>query len=382
MADDAAPAAAPAAAAAQSSAGLYSRHTVAGAAATAAAKPERTRAQEANEDNWKEFFDGTVSRFQTSLVIQAQLQQDYGVALQQQVTCSVNQGACSKCGLCLQDCRLVRHVEVIVIDIATCCTVQVPVVECSRCRMHAGRPYTSAAAASGVATPATADAVQQQQQQQWGPLNVHPFAFGCFPATPVHGVRLHLSQQSRSPVWFTMCLLQHWYGLRQHVQRLAVSKAAAAQIEHLQEGLLYSALPRDFSSDRFRKSFAAALDSYAALQHTVTQRQMLSLPIESVVGRCTVCRHGHEAFLEQEHVLTAGRVGSSGASACRCGSRADGTPSEDPAAAEPHTNTSAAATGAPVSGADGGDAAAAAAATTEAQHAHISSCHRSACQRR
>jgi hypothetical protein len=132
MADDAAPAAAPAAAAAQTSAGLYSRHTVAGAAATAAARPERTRAQEANEDNWKEFFDGNVSRFQTSLVIQAQLQQDYSVALQQQVTCSVTQGACSKCGLCLQDCSLVRHVEVIVIDIAICCTVQVPVVECSR----------------------------------------------------------------------------------------------------------------------------------------------------------------------------------------------------------------------------------------------------------
>ncbi|KAF6256164.1 hypothetical protein COO60DRAFT_139853 [Scenedesmus sp. NREL 46B-D3] len=62
MADDAAPAAAPAAAAAQTSAGLYSRHTVAGAAATAAAGPERTRAQEANEDNWKEFFDSNVSR--------------------------------------------------------------------------------------------------------------------------------------------------------------------------------------------------------------------------------------------------------------------------------------------------------------------------------
>ncbi|KAF6262414.1 hypothetical protein COO60DRAFT_1624964 [Scenedesmus sp. NREL 46B-D3] len=152
----------------------------------------------------------TPLRYLWMLQLQAQLQQDYSVALQQQVTCSVTQGACSKCGLCLQDCRLVRHVEVIVIDIATCCTVQVPVVECSRCRMHAGRPYTPAAAASGVAT---ADAVQQQQQQQqWGPFIVHPFAAGCFPATPVHGVRLHLSQQSRSPVWFTMRLLQHWYG--------------------------------------------------------------------------------------------------------------------------------------------------------------------------
>jgi hypothetical protein len=79
MSDDAAPAVAPAAAAAQTSAGLYSRHTVVGAAATAAARPERTRAQEANEDNWKEFFDGNVSRFLTSQVIQAQLQQDYRV---------------------------------------------------------------------------------------------------------------------------------------------------------------------------------------------------------------------------------------------------------------------------------------------------------------
>jgi predicted GNAT family acetyltransferase len=111
---------------------LYSRHTVVGAAATAAARPERTRAQEANEDNWKEFFDGNVSRFLTSQVIQAQLQQDYSVALQQQVINSVTQGGCSECGQRLQDCRLVRHVEVIVIDIATCCTVQVPVVECSR----------------------------------------------------------------------------------------------------------------------------------------------------------------------------------------------------------------------------------------------------------
>jgi hypothetical protein len=130
--DEAAPAQA-AAAAAATSAGHFARYTTAGPAAAAADKPERLKTQAATEGNWKAFLDSSAVLFQSTQIKQAQLQQEYNVFLQQQVTRAVCEGGCSVCGLRVADCRLVRHVEVLVIDIATCCTVQVPVVECTRC---------------------------------------------------------------------------------------------------------------------------------------------------------------------------------------------------------------------------------------------------------
>jgi hypothetical protein len=124
---------APAAAAAYAGA-YHTTFTIAGAAvAAAASNAERIKSQEASASNWQEFHKDSIPLFLRSYSKLAQVEQEYSAFLQQQVTHAVTTGGCSVCGLSVSDCRLVRTVEVTVIDIGTCCTVKVPVVECSRC---------------------------------------------------------------------------------------------------------------------------------------------------------------------------------------------------------------------------------------------------------
>jgi hypothetical protein len=134
----AAAAAAPAPAAGAYAGSYRTTFTTAGAAAAAAAArdSERIKTQEASASRWREFHDDNILLFLRMHAKQAQVEQEYSAFLQQQVTRAVTTGACSGCGLSVSECRLVRTVEVTVIDIGCCCTVEVPVVECSRCGLQ------------------------------------------------------------------------------------------------------------------------------------------------------------------------------------------------------------------------------------------------------
>lgn len=121
-------------------------------------------------------------------------------------------------------------------------------------------------------------------------------------------------------MWFTMRLLEHIYCQRQFIQRMAVTKAAAAQQEYLQQQL-YSTFPDHITSDRFRKALGTALDRYAHVRLVVGRRQVLGLAPQSLVGCCAVCRRGHLEFLQDEQAVS----GVPGAPAASAGVTSDAT---------------------------------------------------------
>lgn len=83
------------------------------------------------------------------------------------------------------------------------------------------------------------------------------------------------------------------------------------------------------------RAYCCLLVWYAALQLVVTQPQMLGLKAEGLAGCCTVCRHGHLAFLQQELTGTS-LPGSSSVGVCGCCS-----PAAAAAAAQPFSSSTA-----------------------------------------
>lgn len=120
--------------------------------------------------------------------------------------------------------------------------------------------------------------MQSQQQRATFIFNLDPLEAGCFPGTPVHAVQLHLAAADAPPVWFTVRLLDHLLLQRQHIQRMAIGKAAEAQKQHLEE-CLYSSFPAQLQADRFRKTLSAALEQFAQLRITVARPEVIGLPL-------------------------------------------------------------------------------------------------------
>lgn len=140
-----------------------------------------------------------------------------------------------------------------------------------------------------------------QPRPSAGVFNLDPLEAGCFPATPVHAVQLHLAPTDCPPCWFTIRLLEHLLVQRQHIQRMALGKAAEALRECLEEQL-YSSFPPQLTSGRFRKMLSSALEQYTRLRMTMQRPEMLGLPRESLVGVCHCCRSGVLPYLQKEGV--------------------------------------------------------------------------------
>jgi len=129
-------------------------------------------------------------------------------------------------------------------------------------------------------------------------FNVHPLAAGCFPATPVHGVSLYRARQHETPLWFTVPLLLYLYCQRKHIQRMAMTKAAAA-LQDFHEHMPHSTFPSNISNDRSRQALSTALNHFAEMWERASSQ--LGAP-EGLAAACTVCKRGHLSYLMQHEV--------------------------------------------------------------------------------
>jgi hypothetical protein len=129
-------------------------------------------------------------------------------------------------------------------------------------------------------------------------FNIHPLAAGCFPATPVHGVQLYRVRQQETPLWFTVPLLLQMYCQRKHIQRMAMTKTAAA-LQAFYQHLPHDAFPQGISSDRFRQALSTALDHFTEMWERASSKLR---PSEGLASACTVCKQGHLQFLLEQDI--------------------------------------------------------------------------------